>query len=189
MDNIDWGDFTSALNAFFSLAAFVSAVIAALYARGMLLNDSARRQQEVCDLQSAQAGLISAWPTIVIDELLGEPEIHSFAFAGVAAHIKNASFQPVYAISVEFFYKNISVHKTYMNVLPPDTTQEELIPSQLLSELSEDGVDFETPMSTWDARKASKSVTSDISVEYEFTDTNQQKWSRKATGELSRHYD
>ena len=187
LEDIHWGDFTSGLNALFSLAAFVSAAIAAKYAKGILENDSSRRQTEIFESKVAQARLISAWPTLVVDQLQGNPSFQNYAFAGVAAHIRNASHQPVYSISVEFFYNGKSVYKSFMNILPPETTEEELFPSDILNTLTEDQIDFETPMATWDAKKASRSAASKFSVEYGFIDVNQQKWFRRRTGELSVH--
>ena len=110
LTQIQWGDFTSGLNALFSFAAFIAAVIASCFAKRLLDNDSDRRNHELEDRVSTQARQVSAWPVATVGSLGDDPDVQSYAFAGVSACIRNGSDQPVFGMEIEFFYEENSVH-------------------------------------------------------------------------------
>jgi hypothetical protein len=133
---VDWGDFTSETNVLFSLAAFVAAAIASVFAKRLLCNNSDRRNHELQDRLSIQASRVSAWSVASVGSLGDDPDVQSYAFAGVTARIRNGSDQPIYGVESQFFYEQVSMFNHQIGIVPPQSTIEELLPSELLSRLS-----------------------------------------------------
>jgi hypothetical protein len=182
---VDWGDFTSGANALFSLAASVTAAIASVFAKRLLCNNSDIRNHELQDRLSIQASQVLTWPVATVGSLGVDPYVQSYAFAGVSARIRNGSDQPIYGVKSQFFYEQVSVFNHQIGIVPPRSTIEELPPSELLSRLSANQLNFDIPLNSWDAEKYSIIESAKFALGIKFVDCNQIRWFRNPAGVLN----